>query len=1046
MTLQADLRDNPPCHARACEIQNCLSRNGLNDAKCQAHVLALYQCCEAFYREQGDSAVSASCPKADLLRLKKKQMTAQIHKSPNNDEAQAGHSPHIALTGTKSVRALFASVLLRLPGHLSCPTPSFTGPERQGAAFSTRQSQHGTTIDSTLRSAHRNVKPGSGEAGSALNLSIRTPKNRESITAPLSFSFEAEHFANAVDDCLGGPGSNQQKQERVLELVQRFYNHASERLDQLRHRGSGNLTDNEMDVDDAEDETDPAATISQIRKWESELQTWDLLQRLVTLRYPQTKSAAVTGGLDAEIHSRKDDLWGSFVAQTDRTAERKTVLEWLQHTATTGPAIDELIRDLQQNAERGQIIAHGCIHSRTALKLHKDLLGASRPLDPLAANVAQSLMTSDKAPLVSQLDPDAVTRQSRKLEPQDEFFERAIWVGCYQLLRRGCTLAKIQEWCAERTETWRAVSLSALPSAGTGDAVIHKEDAHSIALWRRMCFASARHAGTDEIESAVYGVLAGDIQSVEKVCKSWDDFMFMHYNALLRSQFDSYVLEQCQPEMSANIDQQFAVFDAVQYHGEESTTEKRLIKSLKVHKLTRDEALMPLKVLQAALITKETSQHFLQQGVVLARERGEVDTEPTNTEADTHGFVNGRDYDTLRVAVHVLIVLSTLDDLDVSTSLSPTLEREPQARAIQETIISSYVTLLRLAQYEELIPLYCSKLSMPRAFEVLSINLRHLTDRDTRLNQLELIQKSGLDVLRFVKMQPRLILSQLGNVEQEAGSRREPFRIIEAGPGSLKYGRLIKIDFFGEDPDAISEEEELLIRSLEWLLLVDEAWPDVFFVGVKVYKYFLGTMRLNAARQLANRVTMSQVLQQRISLGGQEEADIAHVPEIDDAFWADQLEAIGDRQTSSRLLATQARIFRDLECLVKALDTMETIASLTELSREDPSAKRDFWNQVGNEVKNAKEYVEPMFKGWLLVDEDDAQCLQALRDTYLPETILAYISIHEKSGLSWTGAHNNAFVDGRKVTRRGGLATLASGFDRWTPMYEIARKVVKLPS
>ncbi|KAG7104365.1 Nucleoporin NUP84 like protein [Verticillium longisporum] len=295
-------------------------------------------------------------------------------------------------------------------------------------------------------------------------------------------------------------------------------------------------------------------------------------------------------------------------------------------------------------------------------------------------------------------------------------------------------------------------------------------------------------------------------------------------------------------------------------------------------------------------------------------------------------------------------------------------------------------------------------------------------------------------------MQPRLILSQLGNVEQEAGSRTEPFQIIEAGPGSLKYGRLIKIDFFGEDPDAISEEEELLIRSLEWLLLVDEAWPDVFFVGVKVYKYFLGTMRLNAARQLANRVTMSQVLQQRISLGGQEEADIAHVPEIDDAFWADQLEAIGDRQTSSRLLATQARIFRDLECLVKALDTMETIASLTELSREDPSAKRDFWNQVGNEVKNAKEYVEPMFKGWLLVDEDDAQCLQALRDTYLPETILAYISIHEKSGLSWTGAHNNAFVDGRKVTRRGGLATLASGFDRWTPMYEIARKVVKPPS
>ncbi|KAM0274250.1 hypothetical protein ACHAQH_008032 [Verticillium albo-atrum] len=508
-----------------------------------------------------------------------------------------------------------------------------------------------------------------------------------------------------------------------------------------------------------------------------------------------------------------------------------------------------------------------------------------------------------------------------------------------------------------------------------------------------MCFASARHAASDEVESAVYGVLAGDLQSVEKVCKSWDDFMFMHYNALIRSEFDNYVLGQCEPDVSASIDQSFAVFDAVQHHGEPSTAEKRLIKSLKVNNHTQEEASMPLKVLQAAIITRETSQYFLQQGAVLARERGELDTPPTELDADIRGFVNGRDYDTLRVAVHVLVVLSTLDELGSPAPQPPTLSREPHVRGLQETIISSYVTLLRLAQYEELIPLYCSKLLPPRAYEVLSINLRHVTDRQTRLNQLDLIQKSSLDALRFVRMQPQLLLSQLGDSEREVGNiSREPFRIMEAGPGSLKYGRLIKTDFFGEDPDAISADDEHLIRSLEWLLLVDQAWPDVFFVGVKLYKYFLGAMRLNAARQLANRVSLGQVLQQRINPDTQDELELAFVPDIDDPFWTDQLETIGDTQNSPKQVAIQARTFRDLECLVKALDTMETIASLTELSREDPSAKRDFWTQVASEVKNAKVFVEPMFKGWLLTDEDDMQCLRTIRDTYLPETILAYIS------------------------------------------------------
>ncbi|GAB1311154.1 Cx9C motif-containing protein 4, mitochondrial [Madurella fahalii] len=72
-TLEQDLKSNPPCHPRACAIQDCLTKNGYNEAKCAKFVDALYECCQAFYERNGDNAVTVSCPKANLLRLKMEQ-------------------------------------------------------------------------------------------------------------------------------------------------------------------------------------------------------------------------------------------------------------------------------------------------------------------------------------------------------------------------------------------------------------------------------------------------------------------------------------------------------------------------------------------------------------------------------------------------------------------------------------------------------------------------------------------------------------------------------------------------------------------------------------------------------------------------------------------------------------------------------------------------------------------------------------------------------------------------------------------------------------
>lgn len=144
----------------------------------------------------------------------------------------------------------------------------------------------------------------------------------------------------------------------------------------------------------------------------------------------------------------------------------------------------------------------------------------------------------------------------------------------------------------------------------------------------------------------------------------------------------------------------------------------------------------------------------------------------------------------------------------------------------------------------ELIPLYCSILEPPRSYEVLSYNLISENDPKQRMMQLKLIKKAGIDVLTFVKTQAWLMYDDLGPVKSTFPAKGS-FTIIQPGPPTSRRGRPIRADFFGDEEDIIEVRHEHLIRSLEWLLLVDETWPNVFSVGTKVYKFFLSMCHHN---------------------------------------------------------------------------------------------------------------------------------------------------------------------------------------------------------
>ncbi|KAL2260163.1 hypothetical protein VTK26DRAFT_5934 [Humicola hyalothermophila] len=822
---------------------------------------------------------------------------------------------------------------------------------------------------------------------------------------------EVEYFAAELDRYnVSVTGSPAEKRAQIFKLVDSYYAYTRNRAARLQERrnrerderrgswqGAGSA---DMDVDEADTGTTTVSS-EECRRVEEEAQTWDLLRRILPLRYRDpTPSQRIH--VDELSTKTRRQWWNDFMISDSVARERKVVLEWLQSSASHGPPVDEVVSELQQHAERGDILAHGWLHTRHKIKLQKSVNGYQGVLDPNDAASAQSHLGSNT--LITQLDPDAVTRQARKLEPQDEFFERAIWLGCFEMLRRGCSMSEIREWCSVRTELWRASSIAPLPLSNPEDEEDAEFDPSALVLWRRMCFATARDGGTGDYDRAVYGLLAGDITSVEKVCKSWDDFLFAHYNALLRTQFDLFLVKHGGDD-AARAAQQFPSFNAVLHHSDPATVSKRLIASLETDQRTSKEAIRSGKALQGAIVANETDRHLFYQGVVLSRlanQRKKSKLIPEVSVALLENFSQDkyfglRDHDGLRILAHILIIVSTLDNLSGFKKDSGFSQTRHQA---QENILAAYISYLRLAGLEEMIPLYCSKLSGARKYETLSRNLIHIIGADARIHQLTIMRKLGLDVAEFVKSQPLIHLQDVQD-ESPGCEAKGRFKILESGPPTLKYGRVVKPDFFGEDAEYVDEEDDVIIRSMEWLMLVPGLFVETCTYAIRIYKYFLKRCRLRAARGFSLRVPGREIVRTKSPVAVRE-TDEDSSPGWFDEFVNGDLpdEFLETCRMSRDKLVTLVRNVWELECLVRALDSMETLSSLAGLSREESSTSREMWQHTSMEVRSAKACMQPVLKNWLLVSNEVDKDFQDLREAYIPETVLAYISCLHFAGTS----------------------------------------------
>lgn len=695
-------------------------------------------------------------------------------------------------------------------------------------------------------------------SGNIKRMPLLGPQDDEDVLHPLRESAdrigrEIERFAEFFD--MYNPqriADQSERQEMMFKLIRLYHNIALETVERLREkhasdrrrvegrkwkkkmRGFKITQVDDFDVSNSDEygSTDIGSntTVNDLERWEQEAQTWDLLQRLVTVRFGTKMS------VNEPIHRyiSKKELLENFLGTEELALERKTVLQWLKDTAEeSGQDLDILVEDLQRNAERGDIIAHGWLHTKAAIKDHKRRAASSKPLQPKAPDVEKVLLNSTKTePLSTQLDPDAPTRQGRKLAAQDEYFERAIWMGCYELLRRGISSKNIYDWCTERTEIWRAISMLGIcfEDSLEDDELVNID---AMIRWRKMCLSMARNGSGNEYEKAVYGILSGDISSVEQVCRSWDDHVFNHYNALFRTQFDNYLKKLHFESNGLDSNSHLGNDDNGQICGESHSAGLRLITSLMANPQTSKESTRPMKVLQGVLIADQFSNYIFEQGLALsqianAKEESRVIPRSRHRleEGDLKKYVALDDHDSLRVLTHVLLIFMglglNLGDVYLETEI--------------QNVIVAYVSFLKLAGKEELIPLYCSQLSGKRKYSVLCRNLIDITNEEQRTIQLKLMRELGLDTQEFVSLQARYLLDDFPDPTPGYPAFGN-FKLFLDSSSSNTASRALKTDFMG-DENSVERIDLLLIRSLQWYLLIDGLWVEAFRLGTLFYLRF----------------------------------------------------------------------------------------------------------------------------------------------------------------------------------------------------------------
>jgi hypothetical protein len=253
---------------------------------------------------------------------------------------------------------------------------------------------------------------------------------------------------------------------------------------------------------------------------------------------------------------------------------------------------------------------------------------------------------------------------------------------------------------------------------------------------------------------------------------------------------------------------------------------------------------------------------------------------------------------------------------------------------------------------------------------------------------MQLMKQYGIDVLGVLGMQLSLIIAD--NPAEGASNTAFPkLNLLEPTQDDKGLVHQIRTGFLGV---SLTVDEQDLINGFEWYLLLDGHWRQTMAIGAILYKHFLRTKSLAAARALSAAVPFSKIsLSKTPAILGKAE-DLSRNPE--DSGDEDERNDIG-RHSRSRwslphqrrgsssmrraiqeqeILLQQARTFRDLEALFVALDAIAKWKELADQApRSSPDARHEgkTWRPTLQKAcEEVEASIKPMLHGWLQYPKD----------------------------------------------------------------------------
>ncbi|KAI4100903.1 MAG: hypothetical protein LQ339_005328 [Xanthoria mediterranea] len=729
-----------------------------------------------------------------------------------------------------------------------------------------------------------------------------------------------------------------------------------------------------------------------LERWQQEEQTWQLLGVMLQVQYPssETQQASSKGYLvrpskapEINRYASESDVWSRFLADDDQAWERHCVVEWLKTCAMeSGPAIEDVVQDLESDADRGSgLCAHSWLYTKEAIKGQKRLRSWPQALAPDSPGIDTSLRNADRSKsLVTQLDPDATTRQARGLEHQDENYERATWLACWEMVRRGQGWDSVRVWCQDRVESWRAIAVRGDPRhhlSKDGKAPSSGAAAgwQSRTLWRKVCAIAAQSDRANIFEAAVYGAVSGYLPSMKKVCCSWNDYLFAHYNCHVLGAFDEYIARSFPNRLPNGFHDKVEKFNFNITSADRAKSGNHLVTSMRELKTMSEEAKGPFKLLQGSLIGKTFDEFVRNNGALLFQTMSRLgrsrnytkflrSLEKSQAEGKLPALIKPDDYQIIRIVTHISLIFEGLGITGSKDVHSPGTEN----------FLDAYISFLGRAGKQQLLPLYASFLSRERAIICMAREIRIVVEHGERQTMMRLMKQYGLDLSRVLNMQLRISMKNSEDKEE-----KDPGYPTLSVLDSKKQGemRTIKDRFMGS---AISDDQHDLINGFEWYLLLDDDWEETLATGALLYRYLfklVGSKGLAAAKEISKRVNFSTLCRRR---GGNRSTNNG---------------GAGNEQYVNKRLDT----FQNLEQLVHALSALEAWQGEVRKKPRDSDMSSPMGKKWRDSLRKASDSVEgmiqPLLHGWLQYSQDESEAveLKQIREACLPEVLLAYTAI-----------------------------------------------------